>query len=386
MGPGAAGAVGETGTWTSGTGAAGLADGKDMADDTDPDSSECLVYLYGSPISLALFVVYEQHVNIVGDDQDVAVGGGQDVAVVDDHHGTADEDHDVAGADLVYAPINYIIGFLDVDVLILKRRGYSTLVNPSLDLDDVNQWCKRFKPPNPIPHHQPHPSPFFPFSSFLDLRNPATSRWFLGPPSPSATPPPAASSNSSNQFDVHLGGLLSGGATIQIFLEGSSFPGGFISSPAPGAGGVSLVDYFMGSGLKQLIQQLAENDRSRYDTMPTAKAAVAALPDVAVDGGAQHVLQKDCILPWLDLHSSSPSAAIYVHQCQAAATAAAAPAAPGGCPSPRVMVRRFRISLPWPLRAAFGAQQAESSDQDAAGYGDYQNDGNASGRSYDDLD
>ncbi|XP_044318106.1 E3 ubiquitin-protein ligase RING1-like [Triticum aestivum] len=243
------------------------------------------------------------------------------------------------------------------------------------------------KPPKPIPHHQPHPSPFLPFSIFLDLRNPATSRWFLGPPSPSATPPPpAASSNSSNQFDVHLGGLLFGGATIQIFLEGSSFPGGFISSPAPGVGGVSLLDYFMGSGLKQLIQQLAENDRSRYDTLPTAKAAVAALPNVAVDGGAQHVLQKDCILPWLDLHSSSLSAAIYVHQCQAAAAAAAAPVAPGGGPSPRVMVRRFRISLPWPLRAAFGAQQAESSDQDDAGYGDYKNDGNASGRSYDDLD
>ncbi|XP_048552378.1 uncharacterized protein LOC125532298, partial [Triticum urartu] len=164
---------------------------------------------------------------------------------------------------------------------------------------------------------------------------------------------------------------LSGGATIPIFLEGSSFPGGFISYAAPGAGGVSLVDYFMGSGLKQLIQQLAENDRSRYNTLPAAKAAVAALPDVASMGAP---------------NASSLSAAIYVHQCQAATAAAAAPAAPGGGPSPRVMVRRFRISLPWPLRAAFGAQQAESSDQDATGYGDYKNDGNASGRSYDDLD
>ncbi|XBI97166.1 hypothetical protein VPH35_033355 [Triticum aestivum] len=139
------------------------------------------------------------------------------------------------------------------------------------------------EPPNPIPHHQPHPSPFFPFSSFLDLRNP-----------------------SDLAFDVHLGDLLSGGATIQIVLEGSSFPSRFVTF---GAGGVSL-----------LIQQLAENDPSRYGTLPAAKAAVAALPDVAVDGGR---------------------------------------------PAP---------------------QQAESSDQDAAGYGDYKNDGNASGRSYDDLD
>ncbi|EMS54648.1 hypothetical protein TRIUR3_04704 [Triticum urartu] len=50
------------------------------------------------------------------------------------------------------------------------------------------------------------------------------------------------------------------------------------------------------------------------------------------------------------------------------------------------MERRFRISLPWPLRAAFGAQQAESSDQDAAGSADYNDDPDASGRSYDDLD
>ncbi|XBI59339.1 hypothetical protein VPH35_040425 [Triticum aestivum] len=211
------------------------------------------------------------------------------------------------------------------------------------------------EPPNPIPHHQPHPSPFFPFSSFLDLRNPSDLAVVPRPALPLRDP------------------------RRRRLLQPQQ-------PPAPGAGGVSLVDYFMGSGLKQLIRQLAENDPSRYGTLPTAKAAVAALPDVAVDGGAQHVLQKDCILPWLDLHSSSLSAVIYDHQRQAAAAAVAAPASPGGGPSPRVMVRRFRILLPWPLRAAFGAQQAESSDQDAAGYGDYKNDGNASGRSYDDLD
>lgn len=47
-------------------------------------------------------MVYEQHVNIVDDDQDVAAGGDQDVAAIDDHHSAADDDHDAADDDPVY--------------------------------------------------------------------------------------------------------------------------------------------------------------------------------------------------------------------------------------------------------------------------------------------
>ena len=75
---------------------------------------------------------------------------------------------------------------------------------------------------------------------------------------------------------------------------------------------------------------------------------------------------------------------------------APAPAPAPAASSPRVAERRFRISLPWPLRAAFGAAaQAESSNptnDDVPPSGANNNDHDASGggpqtqSGYDDLD
>ncbi|RCV42400.1 hypothetical protein SETIT_9G213500v2 [Setaria italica] len=217
-------------------------------------------------------------------------------------------------------------------------------------------------------------------------------------------------------FQNYLHNLMDGGANIQVLLDDASV------SLGPGlglgrVGGASFGDYFVGPGLEQLIEQLAENDPNRYGTPPAAKSALSSLPDVVVTDamvaaaeGAEcavckedfspgevakqmpckHIYHNDCIVPWLELHNSCPICRFELptddpdYEGRKASNpqppvGIAAAAAPSGSSTSaegrmeereenaRVVERRFNVSLPWPFSGLGG--QASQQDGNNGGSG-----------------
>ncbi|MQM16587.1 hypothetical protein Taro_049544, partial [Colocasia esculenta] len=154
--------------------------------------------------------------------------------------------------------------------------------------------------------------------------------------------------------------------------------------------GTSLGDYFMGSGLDLLLQNLAENDPSRYGTPPAKKEAVEALPIVKVeenlscsvcledfDLGAEakqmpckHRFHASCIIPWLELHSSCPVCRFEIPADGSKVTngfgngtrvESTVTGSDGGIEGNSGNGRRFWIPVPWPLTGLFSSSASQSS-------------------------
>ncbi|XP_042442675.1 E3 ubiquitin-protein ligase SIRP1-like [Zingiber officinale] len=148
-----------------------------------------------------------------------------------------------------------------------------------------------------------------------------------------------------------------------------------------GVGAASLGDYFIGPGLDILLQHLADNDPNKYGTPPAKKEAIDALPTVRIEEEAigcsicledfdvgleakempcKHKFHSECILPWLQLHSSCPL-------CRSQLPADESKISNGARNSNRMDItdadrhNNLWVPVPWPFNGLFSLSASQNS-------------------------
>ncbi|KAG6478683.1 hypothetical protein ZIOFF_062127 [Zingiber officinale] len=191
--------------------------------------------------------------------------------------------------------------------------------------DFVEEFDLPYPDSNPNPSPDPDPDLRFSiddsdaFSAIPSLLSALIDLAAAGP-SPTVENPSDDVDGSPNSPVSVLRGLLQ---TLSLGLPGAHEGRTFVGN---------IGDYFVGPGLEQLIQQLAEDDPNRYGTPPASKYSMESLQDVKITEGllrsdesqcsvcldsfetgvigktmpCRHIYHKECILPWLELHNSCP--------------------------------------------------------------------------------